>query len=222
MQPHEIQQVETEHYSKNEEIVNWLTHGIATLLSVVGAIFIFKLLTSQAESNSIKWISAGVYTISLIVLYSASTLYHASRKIRWKNLFRVADHGAIYVKIAGTYTPFLLLAIPGYYGYELLIVLWLLALVGIIFKVFFVHRFNGLSTGVYLAMGWMALLVLRPLYLAVPLNVFVYIIVGGLCFSLGVIFYLIKKLPYSHSIWHVFVMGGSAFHFIGIYQYLSV
>ncbi|MBS1683090.1 MAG: hemolysin III family protein [Bacteroidetes bacterium] len=208
-------------YSKSEEIANWVSHGIALLLSVLGAWLFLQRLISQHERNTVKWIGVSVYFVSLIALYAASTLYHLAGSFgKKKEVFRILDHGAIYLKIAGTYTPFLLLAIPDTYGYEILILLWVLAFAGIFFKIWFVNRFNIVSTIVYLIMGWTALLVIRPLYLSIPIHVFWFIVYGGVCFSIGVIFYLIQKLKYSHAIWHLFVMGGSAFHFISIYNYL--
>jgi hemolysin III len=200
-----------------EELANSLTHGIAVLLSIVGVSFIFIKLTVNAEPELSKWISAGIYSTALIILYSASTVYHIVQHKKLKHIFRIADHSAIYIKIAGTYTPFLILALPHFYGYEVLIVMWGLTGIGIVFKIFFVHRFNILSTIVYLAMGWVAVFLMKPLYLAVSLDIFIYILAGGACFTIGVIFYLFHRLPYSHSIWHLFVMGGSAMHFISIY-----
>lgn len=208
-------------YTHAEERANWLTHGIAALLSVVGAVFIFWSLAHQEQRSTATWISAMVYVSAMILLYSASTLYHYVEHARWKQYFRVADHSAIYIKIAGTYTPFLVLALPHVYGYEMLVVIWVITLAGIVFKLFAVKRFNIVSTVIYLAMGWLAVLFIQPLYQAISQTVFLCIIAGGVCFSLGVIFYLMKRVRYSHSIWHIFVMGGSAFHYAGIYLFLS-
>ncbi|MFZ2906135.1 MAG: hemolysin III family protein [Cyclobacteriaceae bacterium] len=206
-------------YTRKEELVNWLSHGLATLASLVGIGFLFTRISTGGEVA--KWVSIGIYSVSLVMLYSASTLYHFVRSNRWKQIFRIVDHAAIYVKIAGTYTPFLVLALGDYYGWELSVGMWLLAAAGIILKLFFVNKFNLLSTGVYLAMGWLIIVLIKPLYQSLPLGALMYILAGGLCFTVGVSFYLWKKLPYSHSIWHVFVMGGSAFHFTGIYLYLA-
>ena len=206
--------------SRKEELANWFTHGLATILSVAGAVILFWSLAQLGQISLVKWLSAGIYVATIIVLYSASTLYHYTDNTRWKHYFRITDHCAIYVKIAGTYTPFLVLALPHIYGYKLLFVIWLITIAGIVFKIFFVHKYNYVSTIIYLGMGWLAIFVIRPFYLAVPQEVFLYIMAGGVCFSLGVIFYLLKKLPYSHAIWHLFVMGGSSFHFVAVYQYL--
>jgi hemolysin III len=206
-------------YSKKEELVNWLTHGIAAFVSLAGILFLFAKISSDGETN--KWVSIGIYSVSLVTLYSASTVYHFARSTKWKNIFRIVDHAAIYVKIAGTYTPFLILALQDYYGWELFAALWGLAAVGILFKFFFVNRFNILSTGIYLAMGWLAIVLIKPLYQSLPFEVFLYLLAGGVCFTVGVSFYLWKKLPFSHSIWHLFVIGGSAFHFTSIYLYVT-
>ena len=206
--------------SHKEELANWLTHGIAILLSVAGAIWIFWSLVHLPQASVVKWISVSVYLSGMILLYSASTLYHYVNNPRWKHVLRIIDHSAIYVKIAGTYTPFLVLAIPYVYGYGLLTLLWVMALAGILFKVFFVNRYNTISTVIYLCMGWIAVLILLPLYNALALDAFIFILAGGFSFSLGVIFYLMKKLPYAHSIWHLFVMGGSAFHYASVYLFV--
>jgi hemolysin III len=208
-------------YSPEEERANWLTHGIGTLLSLAGALFIFWSLVQQPQSSLAMWISAVVYMSAMVMLYSVSTLYHYVEQARWKQLLRLLDHSAIYVKIAGTYTPFLLLIFPGTYGYAMLVGIWAVTLGGILFKFFSVKRFNLISTLLYLAMGWVALLFVQPLYESISREIFIYIIAGGACFSLGVIFYLRKTMRFNHAIWHVFVMGGSAFHYAGIYLLLG-
>lgn len=205
--------------SKKEELVNWLSHGIAALASLAGILFLFAKISVDGGVN--KWVSIGIYSVSLVTLYSASTVYHFARSEKWKNIFRIFDHAAIYMKIAGTYTPFLILALQDYYGWELFIALWGLTAAGILFKLFFVNRFKILSTGIYLAMGWLAIVLIKPLYQSLPLEVFLYLLAGGVCFTVGVSFYLWKKLPFSHFIWHVFVIGGSAFHFTSIYLYVT-
>lgn len=208
-----------ESYSRKEELVNWVSHGMAALASLAGIIFLLFKISPDSEIN--KWVSLGIYSFSLVTLYSASAIYHFVRSAKWKNIFRIVDHAAIYIKIAGTYTPFLLLALQDSYGWELFIGMWTLAVAGIIFKFFFINRFNLLSTGIYLAMGWLAIFLIVPLYQSLSSEVFIYLLVGGICFTAGVGFYLWKKLPFGHSIWHVFVIGGSTFHFTGIYLYVT-
>lgn len=206
-------------YSKKEELVNWLSHGIAAVASLIAILFLFAKISWHGEID--KWVSVVIYSISLITLYSASAIYHFARSAKLKGIFRIFDHSAIYVKIAGTYTPFLILALQDYYGYELFIAMWGLTALGILFKIFFVNRFNILSTGIYLAMGWFAIVLIQPLYQSLPLEVFSYLLAGGASFTIGVGFYLWDKLPFNHSIWHVFVIGGSVFHFTSIYLYLT-
>lgn len=209
----------TQSFSRKEEVVNWVTHGIAALASVAGIVFMLCKISPDSEID--KWISLGIYSFSLVALYSASTIYHFVRSAKWKKAFRIVDHAAIYIKIAGTYTPFLLLALQDSYGWEVFVGMWTLVVAGIIFKLFFVDRFNLLSTAIYVGMGWVAIFLLVPLYQALSLEVLAYLLAGGICFTSGVAFYLWKKLPFSHAIWHVFVIGGSAFHFAGIYLYVT-
>jgi hemolysin III len=208
-----------ESYSEKEELLNWISHGLAALASLVGIVFMLCKISPDSQVN--KWISLGIYSFSLVGLYSASAIYHFVRSEKWKNIFRIVDHAAIYVKIAGTYTPFLLLALEDSYGWELFIGMWTFAVAGIIFKLFFVGRFNLLSTAIYVGMGWVAIFLLVPLYQALSLEVLAYLLAGGICFTAGVGFYLWKRLPFGHAIWHVFVIGGSAFHFAGIYVYVT-
>jgi hemolysin III len=202
-----------------EELANGITHAVALLFSVFGVVLLFAHL--GFEKGPACWISVSIYSISLIALYSASTIYHFVTSPSWKPFWRIVDHSAIYIKIAGTYTPFLVLAISGTYGWVVLVVMWCLTATGIIFKTFFTGRFNILSTILYLAMGWMALGMISPLYHSVSLPIFIYLMAGGVSFTLGVAFYLWEKLPYNHSVWHAFVAGGSALHYVSIYLLIS-
>lgn len=207
-------------YSPTEELFNWLTHAAATILSIGGAFFICWTLAYKNVTSAEKWVSASVYLLATIILYSASTLYHYVKKTKLKQVLRILDHSAIYIKIAGTYTPFLVLALPHRYGYPLLMVLWAIAIVGILFKLFYIKRFNRLSTFIYLGMGWLAVGILWPLYKALPFIAFVFILAGGACFTVGALFYQAKRIPYSHPIWHLFVMGGSTFHYASVYLFI--
>ena len=210
------------YYSDIEEKLNWITHVVALALSVIGAIFIYCSLVTQNEAETGQWISAAVYSASLILLYTASTGYHAVKPERWKRLLRIADHIAIYVKIAGTYTPFLMLVLPNNRGIKWLILLWGLVALGVLFKVFFINRFNILSTTLYLAMGWLAVFIFPELYSLLPPAILVCVVVGGLFFTTGIFFYLTRKIAFSHSIWHVFVMAGSGWHYASIYLLFSI
>lgn len=213
------QESESAEYSPKEELANWLTHGVALLFSVLGVCLLF--FEVSFESGVSRWLSAVVYSVSLVLLYSASTVYHWVRSPKWKHVFRILDHSAIYIKIAGTYTPFLILALKDYHGWELLMIMWGITIMGILFKTLFVNRFNLLSTGLYLTMGWIVIVMIKPLYHSLSLDIFLYLMAGGFSFTVGVIFYLWKRLRYGHSVWHTFVVAGSAFHFVSVYLLIT-
>ncbi|MBS1487247.1 MAG: hemolysin III family protein [Bacteroidetes bacterium] len=207
-------------YIQKEERVNWITHAIALGLSLVGAVFIYRSL-AQHEAKALKWVSSTVYAVSLIILYSASTGYHAMVRAKWKQLLRLADHIAIYVKIAGTYTPFLLLALPFRQAIVWLVLLWTLVIAGTVFKIFLIKKVPILSTILYVAMGWLAVFIFPQLYSSLPGTILACIVAGGIFFTAGVFFFVARKIPFSHSIWHVFVMAGSGWHYAGVYLLIS-
>ena len=155
-----------------------------------------------------------------MLLYTASTLYHAARSPRAKKIFKTLDHSCIYLLIAGTYTPFTLVTLRGSWGWTLFGTVWGLSLFGIIFKIFFVYRFKILSTIVYLIMGWLAIVAIRPLASALSTGGLLWVVAGGFFYTFGVVFYLGQKIPFHHSIWHMFVLGGSACHFVAIMLYV--
>ncbi len=199
---------------RKEEVANWVTHGIGLCLSIAG--FIILLTSLEQADHYFKLLSVLIYSCSLILLYTFSTLYHAVSTERLKKKFQIADHAAIYLKIAGTYTPFLLLTIKDSSGQMMLITIWSLTLIGIILKLILGDKYNITSTIIYLGMGWLSILIIKPLYLSLPLNGFIFLTAGGLSYTIGVIFFLWEKLPYSHPIWHLFVMGGSILHYFSI------
>lgn len=201
-----------------EELANALTHGFGLLLSLIGAPVLVYAAT--ASGNAWHWLSCSIYGVSTIALYTTSTLYHAIPRDTLRRLLRTLDHAAIYVMIAGTYTPFLLITLRGTLGWTLFAVLWGLALSGVVFKVFFIGRFKNLSTLGYLGMGWLALFVMKPLLAHIAIEGFWLIVAGGVAYSLGVVFYLWKTLPYHHAIWHLFVLAGSACHYFAILFYV--
>jgi len=165
-------------------------------------------------------LSYGVYGASLVLLYLASTLYHSVSSVaarRWSKLF---DHCAIYLLIAGTYTPFLLVALDTPLAQGLMVVIWGLALAGVVFKLIFINRFKKVSLFTYLMLGWLSLVVIYQLYLHLDGTGLLLLGLGGLIYSLGVIFYVAKRIPYNHAIWHLFVLGGSLCHFMAIYGYI--
>lgn len=205
-------------YSVGEEIANALTHGIGALLGV--AALTMMIVMSVKHSDSARVISSVIYGSSLILLYLSSTLYHSLQSPRLKNLFQILDHCAIYILIAGTYTPFMLVSLKDTWGYLLLIVIWSLALFGIIFKAFFRDRFARVSLFTYLAMGWLCILVGGEMLTKIPAGGLLFLLAGGLTYSIGTVFFMMNRIPYNHAIWHLFVLGGSVCHFVAIYQYV--
>lgn len=204
--------------SLGEEIANAITHGIGTGLSVAGS----TLLVIRATLYGDVWqiVSFSIYASTLILLYLASTLYHGFQYSRVKQVFKIIDHGSIYLLIAGTYTPFLLVGMRGAWGWTLLGVIWGLALLGVGFKTLFIHRFRKLSTLIYILMGWLSVIAVREMLISIPPGGLVWLAVGGVVYTVGVIFYAWHKLPYNHAIWHLFVLGGSICHYFAILFYL--
>ncbi|MFC6229225.1 hemolysin III family protein [Paenibacillus allorhizosphaerae] len=201
-----------------QERANAISHGVGVVLSMLA----LALLLVHAIRNGNVWhvVSFSVFGTSLLLLYLCSTLLHSARKEKWIDLFEIMDHAAIYILIAGTYTPFLLVTIRSPLGWSLFGVVWGLALVGVIFKLFFVKRFNLLSTLFYIAMGWMVLFAFEPLKAGLPVAGLQFLVAGGVLYTFGTIFYLWRKIPYHHAIWHVFVLAGSICHFITVYFYV--
>jgi len=205
-------------YTLGEEIANSVTHGIAAGLSVAGLTLLVVL--SVLYGDVWRVISFSVYGSTLILLYLASTLYHGFQHPRVKRIFRMIDHASIYLLIAGTYTPFLLVSMRGAWGWTLLAVIWGLALLGIGFETLFIDRFRRLSTLAYVLMGWMGVIAVKEMLDVVPPGGLVLLAAGGVTYTAGVIFYVWHKLPYHHAIWHLFVMGGSICHYFAILLYL--
>jgi hemolysin III len=201
-----------------EEVMNAVTHGIGTLLAVAGLV----LLTVLAYLHGDIWhiVSFSIYGTTLVLLYLASTLYHSFTNEKVKRVFKILDHSAIYLLIAGTYTPFTLVPLHGVLGWTVFGVVWGLAVIGIVFKVFFTGRFKLVSTICYLGMGWFIVFAIKPLLATVPAWGMSWLFVGGLFYSLGSVFYLWKRIPYNHAIWHLFVLAGSVSHFIAVFFYV--
>lgn len=190
-----------------EELWNAITHGIALLLSIPALVFL--VLDAVRHGTTIHVVSYTVFGFSMLLLFLMSTLLH-SMPIKFKHLFSILDHSAIYILIAGTYTPFLLVTVKGVLGWTLLSIVWSLAIAGILFKVFFIHRFEFVSLIFYIVMGWLILIAIKPLYTHLTLAGFALLVLGGLFYTFGSIFYAWRKIPYNHAIWHVFVIAGSA------------
>jgi hemolysin III len=200
------------------ELANTLTHAVGLGLSVVGLAVLVVLAVKHGTARHV--VACSIYGATLVTLYLASTLYHTVQAPRPKRVLRIVDHSAIYLLIAGTYTPFTLAVLRGAWGWSLFGVIWGLALVGIAGKTWFIGRLRGFSLIVYLGMGWLALIALKPLLAALTPGGMAWLIAGGLAYTLGVAFYLAERLPHHHAIWHVFVMCGSACHFFSIMYFV--
>ena len=207
-------------YSEIEERVNAITHGLGVVLGVVGLILLL-IKANQFDADSLTVASMAAYGSSIILLFLASTLYHSITTAKTKRLLKTLDHCAIYLLIAGSYTPFLLVSLRTPLAFGLMGVIWVIAFVGIVMKIAFVYRFKRLSLVTYLAMGWLSLIVIYQLAKSVELGGLILLAVGGIIYSLGVIFYVAKRIPYNHAIWHLFVLAGCACHFFAIYLYVT-
>jgi hemolysin III len=201
-----------------EELANTLTHGFGLVLSVIG-LFVLIFLAS-VKGDVLDTVSAVVYGLSLIVLYAASTFYHGATSPKAKETLQLLDHCCIYLLIAGSYTPFALIALRGSFGYGLLAFVWTFAFAGIALKVFFHKRFRAASVASYIVMGWIAVFAVQPLYNALGLPAMALLLAGGLAYTLGTIFYGWESIKHHHAIWHLFVLGGSVFHFLAIAIYV--
>lgn len=201
-----------------EEKLNALTHGLGTLLALVGLI----ALVAAAHLYGGIWhlISFSIYGLALVMLYLASTLYHSFRDEKLKYIFKIFDHVAIYLLIAGTYTPFTLVPLHGTLGWTIFGMIWGMACIGIGFKIFFVKRFKFFSTVCYIIMGWFMIIAIKPLIAVLPMAGLYWLIAGGVLYTAGSVFYLARRLPYNHMIWHLFVLAGSVCHFITIFFYV--
>jgi hemolysin III len=205
-------------YSLAEEVLNSLTHGIGAALSIVGMTLL--LAFAGLDADFWKLTSFAIYGVSLTLLYLSSTLYHGFHDPMLKRAFKIVDHCAIYLLIAGTYTPFLLVNLRGSVGWTLFAVIWGLALAGICFKLLFGSRYRILSVSTYLLMGWLIVFASTEMVASIERGGILLLAAGGITYSLGVIFYLWKRLPYSHPIWHLFVLGGSICHYLAIFYYV--
>lgn len=201
-----------------EEFWNAATHGIGTALATVGLIFL--LFSAHVHGSIWHVVSFSIYGVSLVLLYLASTLYHSFRRPKLKHVFHIVDHAAIYLLIAGTYTPFALVILHGIVGWAVMGIIWTLAAVGIVLKVFFIGRFKAVSTACYIGMGWLIVLCIKPLAAGLAANGLYWLLAGGALYTVGAVFYLLKKMPYNHTVWHLFVLGGSAAHFVTIAFYV--
>ena len=200
-----------------EEKLNAWSHGLGVGLGIAALVL---MLLGVDQTNPFGLFSVIVYGLSIILLFFASTCYHAITSSKRKHYFRVADHIGIYLLIAGTYTPVLLIAIPNGLGWILFWVVWGIAAFGLVLKLFFTGRFEHFSTFLYLAMGWLAIIPYSELTTALDAKALALLIGGGVAYTVGVLFYAIEKIPYNHFIWHLFVLGGASCHFFMVYLYV--
>lgn len=201
-------------YSLGEEIANSIIHGLGILFSVIG---MTVLLVLALQNNSVPhFVSYLIYGISLVFLYTSSTLYHALPYLTAKKVFKILDHVGIYLLIAGTYTPFLVINLEGKWSLGMLIAIWSLAAVGIIFKLFSTGKFRLFSTFTYIAMGWLIVIAYEPMAQALNDKTMQWLLYGGLFYTTGTVAYLLKRVPYHHAVWHTFVILGSLSHYVAI------
>ncbi len=203
----------------SEHIANAITHGAGFGLSI--ACLALLVVFSSLRHGAWEIVSCSVYGATLVILYLASTLYHSIHSPRARRILNIIDHAAIYLLIAGTYTPYLLVPLRGALGWSLFGVVWGLAIVGIVFQALFIGRFKILSVLTYVGMGWMIVATIAPLLRILPTMAIVWMAIGGLCYTLGVVFYAWKRLKFAHALWHLFVLAGSICHFFGIFFYVA-
>lgn len=205
--------------SRGEELANALTHGSGLGASLLG--FPLLILAVTRSGDRLQVIGCAVFAVTLVLLYATSTAYHALPVSRAKHTLRLLDHIAIYLLIAGTYTPFALGVLRGGWGWAMFGLIWTLAIAGVLFKVWFGHRYPRVSTLMYLGMGWVVVIAIRPLAAALPAAGLAWLVAGGLCYTTGVVFYMQDWRRYRHTIWHLFVLSGSACHYAAVLGYAT-
>jgi hemolysin III len=201
-----------------EEIASGITHGLGFLLSLVALSVLVGIASFSGDARRI--ITASIYGGTLLIMYTASTCYHFVKSPRVKRAMRIFDHASIYLLIAGTYTPIVLVSMGGGWGWSLFGVIWGLAIIGVVVKLFYVEYYETLSLILYVVMGWVAIVGVKPLFAALPTGGLVWLAGGGVAYMAGIIFYLWDHLPFNHAIWHVFVLAGSVCHFIAVLVYV--
>ncbi len=205
-------------YSPAEEQLNILSHGLGFLLSIPASVFV--ILKASLHGDAWQIVSVSIYAASMMMLYLASTLYHSAKNPEKRHKLNVFDHASIYLLIAGTYTPFLLVTLRGAWGWSLFGVIWAAAIGGVIFKLFYTGRFNIISTVAYVVMGSIVLVAIKPLVANLSLPGLYWLLAGGVSYIIGAVLYLQHKMPYHHAIFHLFVLGGSVCHYIAVYSYV--
>jgi hemolysin III len=204
-------------YRLGDILANAITHGVGAAMALAGATY---LIVESTRGNAWLIVSCCIYATTLVLVYLCSTLYHSLVRTRARHVFHVLDHSAIYLLIAGTYTPFMLVSMRGAAGWTLLGVVWALAAAGIVFKSLAVGRFPAASATVYLLMGWCVVFAIRPLLHAISWHGMIWLIAGGAAYSLGILFFAYDRLRYFHALWHVFVLAGSVAHYFAVLLYV--
>lgn len=201
-----------------EELANSVTHGLGLLLSIAGLAVL--VVVAALKGTALHVVTCSIYGATLVLLYASSTVYHGVHAPRAKRILRIIDHAAIFLLIAGTYTPFTLVTLRGTLGWTLFGVVWGLAVMGVVFKVFFVDRVPVVSTLIYLAMGWLVVVAWKPVVELLPGGGLVLLIAGGAAYTAGVVFFAAHRLRFHHAIWHVFVLAGSTCHYVAVLLYV--
>jgi len=216
---HEAVAARLKNQTIGEEIANAVTHGIGAALSVAGLVLLVVFAAMRGDAWRV--VSFSIYGATLIILYIASTLYHAFTNIKLKRFFRTMDHISIFLLIAGTYTPITLVCMRGPWGWTIFGLIWGLAIAGVVLKAFFMGRFEKTAIALYVAMGWLIIIAVKPMIQMVPPGTVMWLVIGGVSYTMGLTFYALKKMPYHHAVWHLFVLGGSVCQYMGIVLHLT-
>jgi hemolysin III len=201
-----------------EERASGITHGVGIVLSAIALLMLVAFAVRDGDPRRI--ITVSIYGFTLLLMYTASTCYHCVRSPRAKHVMRIFDHASIYLLIAGTYTPIVLVSMGGGWGWSMFGVVWTIAIAGVVLKMIFVDRYEPLSVTLYIVMGWLALIAIKPMLAALPAGAMGWIFGGGIAYTAGVVFFLWDHLPFNHAIWHLFVIAGSVCHFIAVLLYV--
>ncbi|RMA82520.1 PAQR family membrane homeostasis protein TrhA [Umboniibacter marinipuniceus] len=207
-------------YSIVEERLNVLSHALGVLLAAIGTLLL--LVKAVSFGSTVHIVSFGVYGASMVILYAASSLYHSATTPVARRRLKVFDHAAIYVLIAGSYTPFTLVVLEGWVGWTLFGIVWGMALAGVILKIFFTGRYDKISTAIYVLMGWLIVFAIKPLSEGLPEAGIQWLVAGGISYTVGALLYSVKRLPLNHALFHVFVVLGTVFQFITVYEYILI
>ena len=205
-------------YTIGEEIANSVTHGLGALLAIAACVVL--IVFASIKGGALRVVSASIYGSSLIIMFTMSTLYHALTNEKAKNVFRIFDHTSIFLLIAGTYTPFTLITLKGKLGWTVFGIVWSISVVGIILNAISIEKFKRFSMVLYIAMGWCVLFIASKLIQQIDINGLLFLLIGGILYTVGVIFYKLKKIHYMHSIWHLFVLAGAIMHYFCIQLYV--